>query len=90
MNELVPIDTSAVTVALSEDQVRELYAELELAVAAMEMPIKTLREWGGIDPAPIIAHLAIMLNMGAGYYRHGRDSIARAYRARNSHEAQSH
>lgn len=83
MNELVPLDNELAT-ALSEEQVAELFADLQAAVVAMEAPIAKLREMAGPQPGTVAANMLTMLNMGTGYYRHVRDSIARAYRARNS------
>lgn len=78
-----PADAELV-VELPEDQIREIHALSAAVIAAADQAIEHLQALAGPNPAPLPAHLATMMNMGAGYFRHVNATIERLFRARNA------
>lgn len=80
---LIPGDAELV-VELDESQIRELHTLSSDAIAAAETAIAALKRVSGPNPAPLPAHLAVVMNMGAGHFRHVNATIERLFRARNA------
>lgn len=72
------------TVEIAENNLRRLHAEVSAVLEAASIPIDTITELAGPNPAPLPAQLRTMLNMGTGYFRTVNATIERLFRERNT------
>lgn len=83
VNPFVEIPSSLTTQA-DEQQLHELHASLDEAIAAAERPLAMLRQMCGPELHGEAGKAYATLSQGIGFYRACRDGLASLFRQRNA------
>jgi len=77
-------ERSEVVIDVSVQQMKAVHDAMDAVIEAANSARDLVRELAGPEPGPMPQHLITLMQMGAGYFRAGRDGIRILFRARNS------